>query len=147
MWGYAYSLNNPVRYVDPSGHFAILAALALITPVGWVAIGVTAIGVVVYFAVPGVRSAVTSAFYQTGQSLSNALSSQFARPKTNKAQNKQFDGAVKELEAQLGRKLSQDEIRQLHEALHDLEDPGFWDIVEQGLKEFEEKEDGEDGGT
>ncbi|GAP16062.1 protein containg RHS repeat-associated core domain [Longilinea arvoryzae] len=50
---YAYSLNNPIRYVDPTGHFAILAALALISPAGWVAIGAVAVVAVVYYASGG----------------------------------------------------------------------------------------------
>jgi RHS repeat-associated protein len=76
---YAYSLNNPVRYVDPSGHFVILAALALITPVGWVAMGVTAVGVVLYFAVPGVREAVTNGIYEAREAASNGLNALFAK--------------------------------------------------------------------
>ena len=75
---YAYSLNNPIRYTDPSGHFAFLAALALIPVVGWVAIGVTVLAVGVYFAVPGVRPAVTNALYQLGNSASNGLNALFA---------------------------------------------------------------------
>ena len=55
------------------------------------------------------------------------------RPGSNTAQNKQFRGAVRsaqrELEQELGRKLSPDEIQELHEALHELENPGFDDIV------------------
>jgi len=62
------------------------------------------------------------------------------RPGSNSDQNKQFNGAVREIERQIGRPLDQDEIQQLHHAIHDLEDPGFWDIVEQGLKEFEKGE-------
>ncbi|MEP7134620.1 MAG: RHS repeat-associated core domain-containing protein [Chloroflexota bacterium] len=58
------------------------------------------------------------------------------RPSNNYAQNRQFKGAVSEIESQLGRKLNQDEIRQIHDSLHHLEDPGFWDIVKEGLNLF-----------
>jgi hypothetical protein len=58
------------------------------------------------------------------------------RPRSNLAQNKQFQGAVSEIEAQLGRRLSKTEIQQLHYALHDLENPGFWQIVDEGLGMF-----------
>ncbi len=59
------------------------------------------------------------------------------RPGSNIAQNKQFNGAVKEIEKQLGRPLNANEVRQLHESLHYLEDPGYWDIVDEGLNLFE----------
>ncbi|MEJ5203007.1 MAG: RHS repeat-associated core domain-containing protein, partial [Anaerolineales bacterium] len=76
---YAYLLNNPIRYVDPSGHFPILATLGLITPLGWAAIGVTAIGVSLYFAVPGVQEAVTNGVYEAGEATSNGLNALFAK--------------------------------------------------------------------
>lgn len=73
---YAYSLNNPVRYVDPTGHFAIVAALALISPVGWVAIGAVAVVAVVYYAsggpeafAEGLTPAMESLSYQASQGL------------------------------------------------------------------------------
>jgi hypothetical protein len=61
------------------------------------------------------------------------------RPGSNYAQNRQFQGAVRELESQLGRPLDKWEIRQLHDSIHHLEDPGFWDIVEEGLSLFGKK--------
>ena len=76
---YTYSLNNPVRYTDPNGHNPILAALALIGPPGWVVLGVTAVGVGLYFAVPGVREAVTYGMYQAGEFASNGLNTLFAK--------------------------------------------------------------------
>jgi hypothetical protein len=118
--------------------------IAAIMPVGWVVIGAVAVGVGLYFTVPGVREAMTNGMYEAGEAASNGLNALFARPKSNQAQNKQFEGAVRELQRELGRVLSPDEVRQLHEALHDLEDPGFWDIVEQGLKEFDHGEGDED---
>jgi hypothetical protein len=65
------------------------------------------------------------------------LLSSKGRPQSNAAQNKQFEGAVKQLEKELGRTLNKNEIRELHEQLHNIENPGFWDIVEEGHKLFD----------
>ncbi|MFZ2520304.1 MAG: RHS repeat-associated core domain-containing protein [Anaerolineae bacterium] len=51
------------------------------------------------------------------------------RPGSNVAQNKQFRGAVQSVEQDLGRKLTRDEVQELHEAVHELGNPGFDDIV------------------
>jgi len=68
---------------------------------------------------------------------SNQSRTQQGRPRSNIDQNKQFRGAITEIEAQLERKLTHNEIRQLHDTLHHLENPGFWDIVEEGLNLFD----------
>ncbi len=56
-------------------------------------------------------------------------------PGNNKAQNKQFAGAVGEIERLIGRRLSQDEIRSLHDAISG-QDYGYLDIVEEGVEMF-----------
>jgi RHS repeat-associated protein len=76
---YAYIQNNPIRYTDPTGHLAFLAPLALITPVGWVAVGAAAVGVVVYFAVPGAREAVADGLYEAGEAVSNGIDALLAK--------------------------------------------------------------------
>ena len=76
---YAYSLNNPVRYSDPTGHCPFCLVLAAITPIGWVAIGVSTAAVVVYFAVPGVRETVTNGMNQVGEAAANGIQTLFAR--------------------------------------------------------------------
>lgn len=53
----------------------------MITPVGWVAIGVTAIGVGLYYTVPGAREAVTTGMYEAGEAVSNGLFAHFTRKK------------------------------------------------------------------
>jgi len=58
------------------------------------------------------------------------------RPRSNVEQNKQFDAAVREIERRIGRKLSKDEIRELHNALHDEGNPGYNEIVQVGLELF-----------
>jgi hypothetical protein len=58
------------------------------------------------------------------------------RPGNNQEQNRQFKGAVKEIERQIGRRLNIFEIRRLHDSIHHLGDPGFWDIVNEGLNLF-----------
>lgn len=54
-------------------------------------------------------------------------------PKSNKAQNDQFKGAVKEIERKLGKKLTDKQIRELHDyaskqgyGYHDLVEEGYW---------------------
>jgi RHS repeat-associated protein len=74
---YAYSLNNPVRYVDPSGHNPILAILIFIPGWGWFAIGAVALAGVVYYAAGG-PEAVGEALYQAGEAVSDGLSAAFA---------------------------------------------------------------------
>ncbi|MCJ7724119.1 MAG: RHS repeat-associated core domain-containing protein, partial [Anaerolineales bacterium] len=86
---YAYSLNNPIRYVDPSGHFAFLAALALITPVGWAAIGL-GIGLTVVIMAVGPENfaeSVVDLGEQAEETVSNGLNAVFAKAK-NKPQGK-----------------------------------------------------------
>jgi RHS repeat-associated protein len=95
---YAYSLNNPVRYTDPTGHCPFCLALAAVPVVGWVALGITVVGVVVYFTAPGVRDAVTTGIYETGEAVANGINLAFSRPQNNQAQNRQFKGAVQQLE-------------------------------------------------
>ncbi len=42
---YSYTLNNPLKYTDPTGHFPPLALVA-ISPVGWAAIGAGTVAIV-----------------------------------------------------------------------------------------------------
>jgi hypothetical protein len=78
---YAYSLNNPIRYTDPSGHCPLCAAVALtlgaVTPVGWVVIGVAMVATVAFIATGG-PEAFGEALYQGGEAVSNGLEAVFA---------------------------------------------------------------------
>jgi len=53
----------------------------------------------------------------------------------NEAENKQFKDAVREIEKKIGRKLTKDEIRRLHDAISG-EGYGYWDIVGIGEDMF-----------
>ena len=59
-------------------------------------------------------------------------------PKNNQAQNSQFEGACKEIERKLGKKLTNKEVRQLHEAIS-KQGYGYHDIVEEGYWMFKWK--------
>jgi hypothetical protein len=71
---FAYSLNSPVRYTDPSGHFPVLAAaLALaFTPVGVLVIGAAAIGITLYYTTGG-PEAFANGLVTAGESISNGI--------------------------------------------------------------------------
>lgn len=56
-------------------------------------------------------------------------------PRSNVAQNRQFHGALREIERQIGRKISKKERRQLHDAITG-QNYDFWEIVEEGLAIF-----------
>ncbi len=61
-------------------------------------------------------------------------------PRNNQAQNGQFEDAVKEIEKRIGRKLTQDEVRRLHEEISG-QGYGFHDIVSLGVAMFGKPED------
>jgi hypothetical protein len=58
----------------------------------------------------------------------------------NTAQNSQYKGAVKEIEKIIGRKLDNEELKELHENITG-EGLGFWEIVITGVQNFGEPED------
>ena len=56
-------------------------------------------------------------------------------PRNNQAQNRQFRSAVQEIERRIGKKLSKDEIRQLHDAISG-QNYGYHEIVQEGIAMF-----------
>ncbi len=79
---YAYSLENPLKYTDPSGHCPFCVAFALtlgaVTPVGWVVIGVATVATVTFIATGG-PEIFGEAFYQAGEATSNGLNVLFTK--------------------------------------------------------------------
>ena len=76
---YASSLNNPVRYHDPTGHLAIVAALALIGPAGWVAIGALALVGTVYYYASGGPEAFAKSVSDLGEQAIRGVNALFAK--------------------------------------------------------------------
>jgi hypothetical protein len=64
------------------------------------------------------------------------LQSSDGTPRNNQAQNKQFRGAVQVIQKILGRQLSKDEIRDLHDVISGM-NYGFKEIIEEGLGMFD----------
>lgn len=56
-------------------------------------------------------------------------------PGSNKAQNKQFRQAISQAEKDMGKKLSKDQKRRVHDEIHG-EDMGFWEIVKTAKSMF-----------
>lgn len=124
---YVYAANDPINQRDPRGTQAIAPALPVAGgfaaadgpfPFG------DAIGICIIVGA-GIRDLITLATDGT--------------PRNNQAQNKQFADAVKKIEREIGRRLSKDEIRRLHDEITG-QDFGFDEIVEEGLGLFDDAE-------
>lgn len=77
---YAYSLNNPIRYNDPSGHcpFCLTIPFLGVPGIGWVVVGIAGVATVVYIAAGG-PEAVANGLEQAGQAVSNGVNALFSR--------------------------------------------------------------------
>ena len=120
-------LENPGRCADEAESTAEAADAAMSN---FMAIGNTAIDGFAERAV-GVQAAAVSALVAAVAAIVGAAFGGGGRPGNNQDQNKQFDDAIAECERQIGRDLDEDEKNAVHEALHELEDPGFHDIVDE----------------
>jgi hypothetical protein len=77
---YAYSLNNPIRYTDPTGHcpFCIAIPLVGVPGVGWVILGVAVVATVAYYTAGG-PEAVAQASVDLGENVSQGFQALFAK--------------------------------------------------------------------
>jgi len=149
---YAYSLNNPTQYVDPSGHNPILLALAAIGPAGWVALGVLTVGTVVYFAAGGpeaVAEGLTPAIQSMSNQAANGINVSFHKndwipPNLTKEQQKLWGRAAelykKGLELPDGFQLPKDLAEDLAELIREGLSP---DQAADELGELEDYSDDE----
>ncbi len=138
---YAYVANDPVNQIDPSGNFAgaplpplPLPAAGLAGPVAAVVgagLGGAGLG---YFCFESGFCDFTDWFFDDDHdfgSVDDVCASSGGRPGNNQAQNRQFRQAVAACEEELGIFLSDAQLRRLHDSIHHLENPGYWEILEE----------------
>lgn len=123
---YLYCLGNPLSYFDPDGNFAFsLVSLA------WGA------GAALSFPVWGTGALIAAAGAATGWATYEIIQKvkegkqRDGTPGWNGSQNDQFNGAVKEIEKKIGKKLDKDKRKQLHQHISQ-QDYGYHEIVEEG---------------
>lgn len=123
---YLYCLGNPLSYCDPDGKFAIS-----IVSLAWGA------GAVVSFPAWGSAALVTAAGAAAGWATYEVIQKvkegkqRDGTPRSNTAQNAQFDDAVREIERKTGKNLSDNDRRKLHDQISG-QNFGYHDIVEEG---------------
>jgi hypothetical protein len=96
-----------------------------------VLIGGIAVGVLIWF----ITTSVGIPESARHQAITTTMMNSGGTPGNNQAQNKQFRDAVREIERRIGRRLSKDEIRRLHDSISG-QNYGYQDIVEEGISMF-----------
>lgn len=125
---YQYCLGDPLRYIDPDGKFAI------VIPIIWG--GATLAEVLIDAAIIGGTSWLGYEAVKHGNELMESHKDKEGKqkdgtPKNNQAQNNQFKDAVKNIERNIGKKLTDKQIRELHNEIS-KQGYGYHDIVEEG---------------
>lgn len=125
---YLYCLGNPVSYFDPDGKFAL--ALPLLN-LAWGA------GAVLTFPAWGTAALITAtgaavgwAAYEVIQKVKDG-NQRDGTPKSNGAQNTQYEDAVREIERKIGKRLDGRDRDKLHDHITG-QDYGYHEIVEEG---------------
>jgi len=159
---YEYVLNDPVNAIDPLGLLSESQRQAIIR--NWTAAG-AGVGAMLGFlggggtgllTGPGAPVAVPAGAYvgaangaamggvagaAVGALLANMIGDgggnfEKMRKGSNTSKNKQFNDAFKKLQKDLGKKLTREQQRQLHDYITKQGYEGFWDIYEAGMELF-----------
>lgn len=138
---YQYCMGNPFTYMDPDGQFALAlrflqlawgAGITLSSPIwGPAALTTAAVALVTY-----TGSEIYKNYQKIDASKEKEGKQKDGCPQSNQAQNDQFGDAVKDIERKLGKKLTEKEVRKLHDSIS-KQDYGYHDIVKEGIELFE----------
>lgn len=137
---YVFGRNNPIVWRDLDGRFATLIGFSMGQA------GLAALNAVTFV---GSAALMAYVIVRIDQHINQASD---GSPRNDQAQSKQFNDAVREIERQIGRRLTRDEKEQLHRAIS-KQNLGFHEIVAEGVGMFgrwdayddEEEGDGENG--
>jgi hypothetical protein len=123
--------------VGPKGTIALGGGGAAVGAIGGGAAGAVAGTTLVIVVVATGAVIAIDGTSVLAHNLSNPVHFSRGRPSSNQYQNRQFHGAVGEVEKQIGRDLSKDEVQQWHREMQRHGDVGYWEIVDIGLDLFD----------
>ena len=152
---YQYCLDNPFSYVDPNGEWAFTlltvawgAGATITAPIWAPYAAATALGMTVgYYGYKAYgnwkEDSNKEQEYWNGEKSGYKMDAHKAKdgkqkdgiPKSNGAQNDQVDGACKEIEKKIGKKLDKDDREVLHRHISG-QGYGYHEIVEEGVELF-----------
>lgn len=130
---YLYCFNNPLKYTDPDGRFAFVIPIVI-----WGSAALTE--VLIDAAIVAGASYLGYEAVKLGNELMEASKSKEGKqkdgtPKNNQAQNDQIEGAIKDIEKKIGRRLEKKEKERLHRHVSG-QGYGYHEIVEDGIEMF-----------